>query len=222
MAMSLKKGIGPKYLMPIITAYAGAATMSGMPVVADLGGVLQRFGVVGISGLVVLVAQELLPRGAKEVIIFWRWRDRLPGCRAFSHHAKHDARIDQSALTSLLSHNPMTPTEQNVLWYGWLNSLEKDQAIADNHHRVLALRDSAVLIFLLVLISPLIILAPGQTWQGAAILTAVCAASYLVTRFAASNAAVRLVGNVVARKIAGPQRPARSAQPRSRRRKPQP
>ena len=220
MADSLKKGIGPKYLVPVITAYAGVATLLGASMTADLQSLLQRFGIAGISGLVVLVVQDLLPRGAKEVLIFWRWRDRLPGCRAFSHYAKQDARIDQSALTSLLPDGLMTPTEQNVLWYGWLKSLEKDPAISDNHHRVLALRDSSITIFFLVLISPLMILAPGQTWNSAGILTAMCAAVYLVTRFAAYNSAVRLVGNVIARKIAGLQRLPRGTQPRPRRRKP--
>ena len=63
---------------------------------------------------------------------------------------------------------------------------------------------------ILGIISPLMIIAPNQSWKGIAILGAVCLGAYVVTRVAAYNAAVRLVGNVIARKLTSGSKPART------------
>ena len=95
----------------------------------------------------------------------------------------------------------MTPAEENALWYRWLKTVEADPAIADNHHRVLALRDCAVLLLLLAFASPLLLL-PGASLRTLLVIIAGCVLAYLITMIAARNAAVRLVGNVIARKVA--------------------
>ena len=94
----------------------------------------------------------------------------------------------------------MTGDEQNALWYRWLKSVESDPAIADNHHRFLALRDAAVLLFLLGLASPFLALIGAQhsRWS---VLGGVLLAAYVVTALAARNSAIRLVANVIARKV---------------------
>lgn len=200
MSDSLKKGITTKYLLPIVSVYAAIAAWLGVDRVTVVTTVLHHLGVAAVGGLILLVLQEVVPRSAKEVLIFFRLKDRLPGCRAFSVIAARDPRIDPVELGVLLPTAPMTGIEQNALWYRWLKSVESDPAISDNHHRFLALRDSAVLLFLLGLTSPLLGFFSLQNWRWFALGGAFLVA-YLVTAIAARNSAIRLVANVVARKV---------------------
>jgi hypothetical protein len=202
MADLLKTGINTKYLAPIVVAYAAAAGLLGIDRVVQVQTLLQHAGFAGVAGIVMLVLQELFPRSVKEVLVFWRLRDRVPGCRAFTGIALKDPRVDPTDLAVLLPSTPMTPTEQNALWYKWLKATESDPAIADNHRRFLILRDCAVLLVLLALVTPaLFVWTPSSNDRilmlgGGGVLLA-----YVVVALSARNAAVRLVGNVVARKV---------------------
>ena len=202
MADSLKKGIGTKYLMPIVVIYAAAAAGLGLDRTELVQSVLQHMAAAGVAGVALLIFQDLVPRPLKEVLVFWRLRERLPGFRAFSKVAPGDPRIDPTELAVLLPARPLTGNEQNALWYRWLKSVEADPAIADNHYRFLALRDCAVLLLLLALASPLVaLIPPGDIGRGL-LLGGICLAAYVLAALAARNAAVRLVGNVIARKVA--------------------
>lgn len=200
MADSLKKGIGTKYLLPIIGAYIASATAMGFDPSALPRSLLQPLGVAGLAGVLMLVFQEMLPRSVKEVIVFWRLRERVPGYRAFSTIAPQDSRVDPTELAVVLPDRTLSAAEQNALWYRWLKAVEADPGIADNHHRFLALRDCAVLLLLLALVS--LIGCFVLDMDRGLIIAAVCFGSYLLVGIAARNAAVRLVGNVIARKIA--------------------
>ena len=94
MADLLKTGINTKYLAPIVVAYAAAAGLLGIDRVAQVQTLLQHAGFAGVAGIVMLVLQELFPRSVKEVLVFWRLRDRVPGCRAFTGIAPKDPRVD--------------------------------------------------------------------------------------------------------------------------------
>lgn len=204
MADLLKTGINTKYLAPIVVAYAVAAGLLGIDRVAQVQTLIQHAGFAGfagVAGIVMLVLQELFPRSVKEVLVFWRLRDRVPGCRAFTGIAPKDPRVDPTDLAVLLSSTPMTPTEQNALWYKWLKATEGDPAIADNHRRFLILRDSAVLLALLTLATPVLLLWPASDPARTLILGGGVLLTYVVMALSARNAAVRLVGNVVARKV---------------------
>lgn len=201
MADLLKTGINTKYLAPIVVAYAAAAGLLGIDRVAQVQILIQHAGFAGLAGIVMLVLQELFPRSAKEVLVFWRLRDRVPGCRAFTGIAPKDPRVDPTDLAVLLPSTPMTPTEQNALWYKWLKATESDTAIADNHRRFLILRDSAVLLALLTLATPVLLLWPASDTARTLMLGGGVLLTYVVVALSARNAAVRLVGNVVARKV---------------------
>ena len=95
----------------------------------------------------------------------------------------------------------MTPTEQNALWYKWLKATESDPAIADNHRRFLILRDCAVLLALLALVTPALFVWTPSSNDRILMLGGGVLLAYIVVALSARNAAVRLVGNVVARKV---------------------
>lgn len=201
MADLLKTGINTKYLAPIVVAYAAAAGLLGIDRVAQVQTLLQHAGFAAVAGIVMLVLQELFPRSVKEVLVFWRLRDRVPGCQAFTGIAPKDPRVDSTDLAVLLPSTPMTPTEQNALWYKWLKATESDPAIADNHRRFLILRDGAVLLALLALVTPALFVWTPSSNDRILMLGGGVLLAYVVVALSARNAAVRLVGNVVARKV---------------------
>ena len=201
MADLLKTGINTKYLVPIVVAYATGAGLLGLDRVTQVQTLLQNAGFAGLAGIVMIGLQELFPRSLKEVLVFWRLRDRPPGCRAFTVIAPKDSRVDPTDLAVLLPSTPMTPTEQNALWYKWLKATEGDPGIADNHRRFLILRDSAVLLALLTIFTPVLLIWPPSDPGRISILGGGVLLAYVVVALSARNAAVRLVGNVVARKV---------------------
>jgi hypothetical protein len=114
---SLKSGISAKYLAPIATVYAAVAGLLNIDRITQIQTVLEHAGMAGIAGFAMLVLQEFFPRPMKEALVFWRLRDRLPGCRAFSEIAPADARVDPTDLAVLIPTTPMNATQQNALWY---------------------------------------------------------------------------------------------------------
>ena len=202
MAESLKKGIGTKYLLPIVAFYAAAAGALSLDRAQALQTLLQHLGIAGLTGVGLLVVQDLVPRPIKEALVFWRLRERLPGHRAFSKIAPNDPRVDPTDLAVLLPRSQMTGHEQNALWYRWLKSVEGDPAIADNHYRFLALRDCAVLLILLATISLVAGLVFWTELRAGLVLTGACVLAYGLVALAARNAATRLVENVIAQKLA--------------------
>jgi hypothetical protein len=202
MAEPLKAGINARYLLPIVAAYATVAGMFGLERISQAQLFLQHAGVAGLAGVLMLTLQEVFPRSIKEVLVFWRLRQRLPGCRAFTEIAPKDPRIDPTDLAVLLPSQAMTASEQNALWYRWLKATESDPAIADNHRRYLILRDSAVLLALLVVVTLALMLWPPVSPNRPLLLAGGLFALYLLVATAARNAAIRLVGNVIARKVA--------------------
>ncbi len=202
MTESLKSGLGVRYLLPILTVYAAAASLVGLQEADLVQNLVQHGAAAGIAGLILLVFQDLAPPGLKATLVFWRVRNALPGHRAFSELAPRDPRIDAETLAAISPAGPETGAQQNARWYRWLKELEGESSVSDAHRRYLALRDCAALLLLLTLISPLLALVDVQTWGGALGLTGFCLVAYLVVMLSARHAAQRLVGNVIACKVA--------------------
>lgn len=214
MADALKKGIAAKFLLPMVGAYIAAAVALSLSAPADLIAKLAPVvGATGVLGVLALVSEELLPRPFKEVVVFWRRRRRLPGFCAFSKIAPTDGRVDQATLKSLLPAGPMTPEQENQLWYKWLKETESDAGISQNHRNFLILRDAAVLAAALAAFSPILLIMNQNAWLHVLALAAISGCLYLVLMVSARNSACRLVGNVVALKVAK-QTPATVAQQR--------
>lgn len=214
MADALKKGIAAKFLLPMVGAYVAAAAALSLSAPADLMAKLTPVvGATGVLGVLALVGEELLPRPFKEVVVFWRRMRRLPGFCAFSKIAPADGRVDQATLKSLLPAGPITPEQENQLWYKWLKETECDPGISQNHRNFLILRDAAVLAAALAAFSPILLILNQDVWQHVLALAAISGCLYLLLMMSARNSACRLVGNVIALKVAQ-QTPAAVAQQR--------
>lgn len=85
----------------------------------------------------------------KARIVFFRWRDPLPGCRAFSHHAVQDPRIDMKAVRAKWSPLPRGAQQQNALWYRLYQQESGTEAVDYLNKHWLFARDYACMCVLL-------------------------------------------------------------------------
>lgn len=68
----------------------------------------------------------LIPNNQREELVFWRWRNSLPGSRAFSKHAPTDPRIAFSALKKMLAHSQKkrkSRTPLGTAYISWSNQM---------------------------------------------------------------------------------------------------
>ncbi|MET4121734.1 hypothetical protein ABIB85_008187 [Bradyrhizobium sp. JR1.5] len=52
----------------------------------------------GLGAVLISVINGVLDVQTKARLVFWRWHDPLPGCRAFSYYLHRDPRIDVTTL----------------------------------------------------------------------------------------------------------------------------
>lgn len=148
--------------------------------------------------VVVLLLVNVLPHEAKSALVFWKVRNALPGCEAFSRYGPRDPRIDMAALKKNVGTFPTEPTEQNAKWYKLYKAVPEDRTVRDAHQHFLMYRDMAALSFPLILLVPLWLylagMAPAAPWLAAAIFTC----QYFLTAISARWSGVRFVCNVLA------------------------
>jgi len=148
--------------------------------------------------LVTVVLNGLLGDLAKARIVFWRWQDPLPGCRAFTELINADPRIDVKALHAKYGSLPEKPKEQNALWYRLYKEHAGSITVSEAHKTYLLIRDmTALSVLFAVLFSAGAILAPVD-WKITILYCVSLLAQYLVLAASARNYGMRFVLNVLA------------------------
>ncbi len=105
----------------------------------------------GFAVVVATVLNGLLPANAKARLVFLKWRNTLPGHRAFTQYMA-DPRIDPAAVQRAVGGPlPIDPIEQNRVWYRLCKMAEGDPAIAQVHRDFLLTRDYTALAVLFLL-----------------------------------------------------------------------
>lgn len=112
-----------------------------------------------LAALLAGVLNSQLPSDVKARLVFMKWTNPLPGSRAFSRYAHLDPRIDPAALARLTGPFPISPGDQNSLWYRLYRSVQADAAVRDAHQSYLLFRDYASLSLLLG-----VVLIPSGAW----------------------------------------------------------
>lgn len=154
---------------------------------------------VGVALVVTSIANGLLNAAMKARLVFFRWKDALPGHRAFSYHAKSDPRIDMGRLMKVLGGTlPEQPEQQNHVWYRLYKKIEHDPAILQIHREFLFTRDYTAFAFLFLIGFGTASLFVVHAWQVAAIYLGCLAVQFVVVRQAAANYGVRFVTTVLA------------------------
>jgi hypothetical protein len=105
--------------------------------------------------LAVIVLTGSLSDTAKARLVFWRWRNPLPGCRAFSKLIATDPRIDSAILAKRFAPLPVAPEEQNSLWYSIYREHKKTRMVWEAHRIYLLTRDMATIAAAFLLLLPI-------------------------------------------------------------------
>jgi len=152
---------------------------------------------VGIH-LSILILCFILPSDIKNVIIFWRLKNPLPGCRVFTEMICKDPRININELENKYGKLPTDPREQNALWYKIYKEKQNEKILLSSHGKWLLFREitSVALIFALLL-SPVSGLISCN--KISAIYSILLIMQYLLLRRTAINTAERFVCNVLVR-----------------------
>lgn len=144
-----------------------------------------------------LAANHLLPRWMKEIIVFLRFKNTQPGCRAFSVHANKDKRIDVSSLKKSIGRFPILGSKQNALWYKLLKQNEDKASVRYAHKNYLLFRDIASLSFIFCILVSL----PLLVYNFCSVTVSLFGwllFQYLLCMIAAQNSGNSLVDNVLA------------------------
>ena len=148
------------------------------------------------------VANGLIGPQTKARLVFWRWVNPLPGCRAFSEHAQRDPRVDIDALERKIGKLPTDAREQNSVWYRLYKSVESDPSVTHNHRDFLFTRDYASLAVLFLVFLGGLAIYQMDDWHRAIPYVAFLAAQYLIVRHVATTYGHRFVTTVLAVKAA--------------------
>jgi hypothetical protein len=145
-----------------------------------------------------------IPAEAKARLVFWRWKDPLPGSRAFTLYVRADPRIDVERLQGKVGDFPVSPNEQNALWYRLYRTVADHPAVTQAHREFLFFRDYATLSFLALAILGVAGMLQIPSLSLAALYLAALLAQFLLSARAAKVHGIRFVGTVLALKSAEP------------------
>lgn len=148
--------------------------------------------------LATLVLNGVLGDLGKARLVFWRWRNPLPGCRAFSVIMVADPRIDAARLRSRLSPLPSEPKEQNAAWYHFYKAHADKQIIWEAHRAYLLTRDMAALAAVLAVSFSIGGFIAATGWKLATLYSVALVGQYVLVATSARNYGNRFVANVLA------------------------
>ena len=148
--------------------------------------------------LATLILDGIAKPHFKAVLVYWKWRNPLPGHEAFSVHGKDDSRVDMTALEAEHGPLPTDSAEQNLLWYK-LSRVTADRASVDEaHYAWLLTRDLTNLSFGLVIVSVGLAAALRVHGWDSLVLVSCQGLLYVFLRQVAANKGIRYVTTVLA------------------------
>ncbi len=150
-----------------------------------------------LAPIILSIACGVFPAPWKAVLVFWRLRDPLPGCRAFTHLAQSDPRIDATQLQESLGSLPQEPTKQNSKWYQLYKLVQDELTVQEAHKGFLLNRDLAGVAVLFFVFGTLALIPAGTAIVNVAIHAAITIVEYVFFSIVARNHGNRFVCNVL-------------------------
>jgi hypothetical protein len=162
----------------------------------------------GVAVVIATVLNGLLSPELKARLVFLRWRNPLPGNRAFTQYIDADPRIDPAAVARVVGGPlPTDPVEQNRLWYRLYKMAENNPAISQVHRDFLLTRDYTGLAALFLLFYGAAGSYSIPSARIAAIYVLLLLIQLVVVRQSALHYGVRFVTSVLARVTGKPAKP---------------
>lgn len=148
--------------------------------------------------LFALFLSYIIPVNLKNIIVFWRIKNPLPGCRVFSALIHRDHRIDIAALESEYGGLPSEPIDENRLWYSIYKVRQNEPIVLSSHGTWLLFRDLTSISAIFLLLLPSMTFAV-RTGVGAFAYLGILLLQYLVISQSARSAGNRFTCNVLVR-----------------------
>ena len=147
--------------------------------------------------LILLVLCGILPPSLKAVLVFWRLKNPLPGCRAFSKLAPKDPRIDLKVLEQKLGALPVAPREQNYVWHRLYKQVKNEVTVLEAHKQFLLSRDLTGIAFLFFMFGTLALLFICSSPKNILVYAVITLFEYIMLSIVARNLGNRFVSNVL-------------------------
>lgn len=145
MAISHKSQIVIQTLAPFTLAFAaGTMYLSGIPI-SDFAESWEKLAAVGLLAIGLGLAQDLIPKPAKEALVFFRMRNRLPGHRAFSKGRRFSSIIDREEVLDIDIRENLGEKYQDRLFYQLYEKYRENSNVSHYSFRYLQWRELASL-----------------------------------------------------------------------------
>jgi len=149
-----------------------------------------------LTPIVLAIACGVLPASFKSVLVFWRFKNVLPGCR-FMELANNDPRIDASFITEQFDTKPNSPHEQNAVWYKWYKAVQNQITVQEAHKQFLLNRDMTGIAFLFFIFGSPAIFFAGSSVLNSSFYLAITMLQFVIFSVVARNHGNRFVCNVL-------------------------
>jgi hypothetical protein len=164
---------------------------------------LEALAAPGTAALGLIVIASLLILGFvpplwRDRLMHWRWKDPLPGSRAFSKIGPSSAHIDMRKLRAQYGAFPRSGDKQNALFYQIYRRHREDVGVLDAHGRYLAARDLGTITALLSVTLPWLAWWATGDSGSSLVYGAFLIAIYVLFVIAVKNYSFRMVQNVLA------------------------
>jgi len=147
--------------------------------------------------LATIILNGVLGDLAKARLVFWRWKNPLPGCRAFTVLMHTDPRIDVPTLKAKHGSLPRSPKDQNVLWFQMYKRHAESLTVSEGHRLYLLTRDMASISAIFAIVFSIFALISSSQREIALFYCAALLIQYLILSASARNYGNRFVLNVL-------------------------
>lgn len=147
--------------------------------------------------ILAIVLSGVLSDTGKARLVFWRWRNPLPGCRVFTDLIGTDPRIDVPALRRKHGDFPNDPQAQNALWFRLYKQHRTIRLVWEAHKIYLLTRDMATIAAVFVVLFTTGVLAASVNWKTSLWYVGALTVQYVLVASAAQNYGKRFVLDVL-------------------------
>jgi hypothetical protein len=147
--------------------------------------------------ILAIILSGVLSDAGKARLVFWRWRNPLPGCRIFTDLIGTDPRIDVPALRKKQGEFPQDPQAQNALWFRLYKQHKTSPLVWKAHKIYLLTRDMATIAAVFVVLFSIGVVAISVNWKTSLLYVGALTVQYVLVARAAQNYGNRFVLDVL-------------------------
>jgi hypothetical protein len=161
-------------------------------------GITKKNGIIAaIIPILAIFLSGALSDIGKARLVFWRWHNPLPGCRAFTELVRTDPRIDLPALMRKHGDFPQDPKAQNAFWYRLYRGHKTTRMVWESQKIYLLTSDLTTISAAFAILFSVGAAVASTGWKISLTYTVALAIQYVVAASAARNYGNRFVLNVL-------------------------